>query len=205
MTKVLAGLLTLGIIASGCDGVTKQQIGTGLGAAAGAAGGIFGAKALGGGRTGQVIGGVGGALIGGVVGNQIGRYLDDRDKQQLAKATVEAAETGKTQTVSGAGSGTTMRAEVVGSTTPPQPASQQQAASPSPPPAPSSPQPGAVQPQATQTVTAPQAAPSQAAQTAASGERMCRTVRQTIVLKNGAQQQEDVTVCKGPNGWETAG
>jgi surface antigen len=138
---------------------------------------------------------------------QIGTYLDDRDKQQIAKTTVEAAETGKPQTVSGAWSGTTMRAEVVGSTTPQQPAPQRQAASPSPSPplAPSSPQPGAVQPQATQTVTAPQAAPSQAAQTAASGERMCRTVRQTIVLKNGAQQQEDVTVFKGPNGWETAG
>ena len=32
----------------------------------------------------------------------------------------------------------------------------------------------------------------------------CRTVRQTILLKGGNTRDEDITVCKGPNGWVPA-
>ncbi|QLC72357.1 glycine zipper 2TM domain-containing protein [Pseudomonas sp. LPB0260] len=30
----------------------------------------------------------------------------------------------------------------------------------------------------------------------------CRTVRQSVELPDGRNESEDVTVCKGPNGWE---
>lgn len=33
--------------------------------------------------------------------------------------------------------------------------------------------------------------------------RTCKTVKQTITLKDGSTFDEDVTACKGPNGWET--
>lgn len=41
------------------------------------------------------------------------------------------------------------------------------------------------------------------ATTQASG-RTCRTIQQEITLKDGSTHTEDVTACKGPNGWETA-
>jgi surface antigen len=34
-------------------------------------------------------------------------------------------------------------------------------------------------------------------------ERECRTINQSITLQDGTQQQEEMTACKGPNGWET--
>jgi uncharacterized protein YgiM (DUF1202 family) len=30
----------------------------------------------------------------------------------------------------------------------------------------------------------------------------CRTVNQTIILADGSEKTEDVTACRGPNGWE---
>lgn len=36
-----------------------------------------------------------------------------------------------------------------------------------------------------------------------SPERPCRTIKQTIALKDGTSREEEVTACKGPNGWET--
>jgi len=197
----LAAVLTLGVLATGCDGVTKQQLGTVLGGTAGAAGGVLGARALKGGTAGQVIGGLAGAGVGALIGNQIGKYLDDRDKQRLAKATVDTAETGRPQTVVSPESGTTIRTTPVAS--PPQQPAAKQAAAPSAPRSQTA-QPAVQEPRTAQTPT-PEAAQPQATQTAASSDRVCRTVRQTIVLKSGSQQEEDITVCKGPNGWEAVG
>lgn len=33
------------------------------------------------------------------------------------------------------------------------------------------------------------------------GARSCRTVRQTVVLRNGQETYEDVRTCRGPSGW----
>lgn len=38
----------------------------------------------------------------------------------------------------------------------------------------------------------------------ASPARECRTVKQSVVLENGTRDSEDVTVCKGPDGWQPA-
>lgn len=35
--------------------------------------------------------------------------------------------------------------------------------------------------------------------------RECKTIKQTIVTKDNREVQEDVTTCKGPNGWEVVG
>ncbi|MOA37276.1 hypothetical protein D3C78_1588550 [compost metagenome] len=32
----------------------------------------------------------------------------------------------------------------------------------------------------------------------------CRTVKQSVELPDGRSESENVTVCKGPNGWEAA-
>lgn len=58
----------------------------------------------------------------------------------------------------------------------------------------------------TTTVSAPVArTPSSTNRTAAIPEDTCKTVRQTIILKSGARQQEDVKVCRGTDGWEVVG
>lgn len=43
-------------------------------------------------------------------------------------------------------------------------------------------------------------APTQSA--SVSQSRPCRTVEQTITLKDGSKRKEEVTACEGPNGWE---
>jgi len=54
---------------------------------------------------------------------------------------------------------------------------------------------------ATVTTVAAAAPPPAATATPA---RECRTVRQSVVLENGTRDSEDVTVCKGPDGWQPA-
>lgn len=45
----------------------------------------------------------------------------------------------------------------------------------------------------------PQQASPQGTQTAA---KTCKTITQTVTLKDGTTRNEDVTACKGANGWE---
>ncbi|MDT4870886.1 Glycine zipper [compost metagenome] len=99
-----------------------------------------------------------GTAVGAVVGYGIGRYLDERDKQNMATATAQTAESGRPQEVHNPDTGTTIR-------------------------------------------TAPVATPPSTAQTSASN---CRTVQQSVELPDGRNESENVTVCKGPNGWEAA-
>ena len=41
------------------------------------------------------------------------------------------------------------------------------------------------------------------AEESVSVSRTCRTVRQTVTLEDGTTQEEEITACQGPNGWET--
>lgn len=36
-----------------------------------------------------------------------------------------------------------------------------------------------------------------------SANRTCRTIKQVITLSDGTTKEEQITACKGPNGWET--
>lgn len=162
ITVTLVLVLVWGIIA-GCANISKEKGGSGIGAIVG---GVVGSQ-VGSGRT-RVLATVLGVGAGALIGNRIGKYLDDRDKQKLANATIETAETGKPQSVVSTDSGTTMR---------------------------------------TTTVPVPSAQPSSSSTSQATtnngGE--CKIVRQTIVLKDGTRQHEDVKVCRGADGWEVVG
>lgn len=155
-------VLVLGVIA-GCANISKEQGGAGIGAIVG---GVVGSQ-FGSGGT-KVLATALGVGAGALIGNRIGKYLDDRDKQKLASATIKTAETGKPQSVVSPDSGTTMRTTTVSA-----PAAQTSTSSTSP------------------------------VATNTGGE--CKTVRQTIVLKDGTRQQEDVRVCRGADGWEVMG
>ncbi len=69
---------------AGCQTLNKQQTGTGIGAAIGA---TVGALAGGDSKGGRIAGVLIGGLVGGFVGNQIGAYLDQQDKEELARST----------------------------------------------------------------------------------------------------------------------
>lgn len=154
-TKVAVWLL-VSFLAAGCVTMsTKQGIGTAVGAAIGGTAGAQIKKH--GNRIPAIAAGV---AIGGFIGNRIGKYLDDRDRERVAQATTQTAESGRPQEIRSPTNGATIRTAAVEPT-----------------------------PQASDT---------------ANSDRVCRTVRQTIELRDGRQEQEDVTVCKGPNGWEAA-
>lgn len=92
--KFILSLILLTLLA-GCD-MNKQQMGTLIGGATGAAiGSTFGKGG------GQLVGIGLGAIAGGLVGNQIGQYMDEQDKLKMKQASYEALEntrSGKTTT-----------------------------------------------------------------------------------------------------------
>lgn len=87
-------IIVLGLTLGGCETVTKQQIGTGLG---GIAGGLAGS--LMGSGTGQLIATAFGSFAGGLAGGEIGGRLDRADREKADAAafnTLEYAPDGKT-------------------------------------------------------------------------------------------------------------
>lgn len=52
-------------------------------------------------------------------------------------------------------------------------------------------------------VTAKAAPAGEVVEASIETKRKCRTVTQTITLEDGSKRQEEITACKGPNGWET--
>jgi outer membrane protein OmpA-like peptidoglycan-associated protein len=83
-----------------CAGQTKQERGTGTGAAIGAGVGAIVGQAIGRDTKGTVLGASIGALLGGIAGNQIGAYMD-RQEQALreAMAASDAVSIQRTQDV----------------------------------------------------------------------------------------------------------
>jgi outer membrane protein OmpA-like peptidoglycan-associated protein len=87
MKKIMAAALCLAMIwmLPGCAGQTRQQRGTGTGAAVGAGVGAILGQAIGKDTKGTLIGAGIGAMLGGIAGNQIGAYMD-RQEADLAQA-----------------------------------------------------------------------------------------------------------------------
>ena len=82
--------LILGLIA--CAGQTKQQQGTGYGAAAGAGLGAILGQVIGGDTEATLIGAGIGAAVGALAGNQVGKYMDQQERDlRNAMAQSEAA------------------------------------------------------------------------------------------------------------------
>ena len=100
----LALAITLSVT-SGCANMNKQNMGTMLGAGAGAAvGSLFGKG------SGKIAAVLVGSVLGGVAGNMIGKSLDESDQAELEAATRHALDNGK------AGSTTTWRSSHSGAT-----------------------------------------------------------------------------------------
>jgi hypothetical protein len=129
---------------------TAEIFGTAIGAAAGA----YGGSRIGHGATPYVTGALG-AAAGAWLGKSIASYLSESAQQQ-------AAQSGRLQTWSDPQSGASGRAEVIQTSTSPQPT----------------------------------------ASNSTTHSRPCRTVEQTITLKDGSKRKEQVTACQTANGWE---
>lgn len=163
-----------------------------------------------------------GMAVGGFVGQQIGSMLDCEDKQAVATATQAAGEAPVGQKVSWASSTATVPPEspvttaapvqsearpVAGVTASPvktaktatsKPKTPPQVAKASPVPAPAAPSPqwAAVEPVRStgQSGNWGWVEPVSAPQTMADG-RICRTLKQVVVARNGRQAEENVTSC----------
>jgi outer membrane protein OmpA-like peptidoglycan-associated protein len=102
MKKIITSIFLLALISavSGCAMNTRQQKGTGTGAAVGAGVGAILGQAIGGNTESTLIGAGIGAVLGGIAGNQIGAYMD-RQEQDLrqAMANSEAASIRREQDV----------------------------------------------------------------------------------------------------------
>lgn len=92
MKNTIKILLTLMLVVAltGCSGMSRQQKGTGGGAAVGAGVGAILGQVIGGDTEGTLIGAGIGAALGGIAGNRIGAYMD-RQEQELQN-TVAASE-----------------------------------------------------------------------------------------------------------------
>ncbi len=91
MKKMIAGLIVVAFIASGCAEATKTQKGAGIGAAIGTVAGAGLGYAIGG-KKGALIGAGSGLLVGGLAGGAIGRYMDNQEREmRQALGQVEAA------------------------------------------------------------------------------------------------------------------
>jgi len=71
----------LGATLLGCAGASKQQSGTGVGAATGAGIGAILGQAIGKDTKGTLIGAGAGAIVGAIAGNQVGRYMDQQERE----------------------------------------------------------------------------------------------------------------------------
>jgi surface antigen len=136
---------------------TAEIFGTAIGAAAGA----YGGSRIGHGATPYITGALG-AAAGAWLGKSIASYLSESAQQQAAGATQQAAQSGRLQTWSDPQSGASGRAQVIRTSTSPQPTASNNTTQSKP----------------------------------------CRTVEQTITLKDGSKRKEEVTACQTANGWE---
>lgn len=149
--RYLSIFLVCVVIGACSSNGNKQGIGAAVGGALGAITGAAFSKS-----SNKAAGIAVGTAVGALVGYGVGRYLDDQDKQRMATATTQTAESGRAQEVHNPDTGTTIRTAPV--------------------------------------TTKPSSTPTTASN--------CRTVRQSVELPDGRNESEDVTLCKGPNGWE---
>ena len=88
--RILSAVALTALILAGCDGGTKEQFGTVIGAGVGALAG----SQIGDGR-GQLAAVAVGTLLGAIAGSQVGKSLDHADRLAMANAQQQALETGK--------------------------------------------------------------------------------------------------------------
>ena len=92
IARLTVGLALPALVLAACgpNGLSKQDVGLGVGAVAG---GVIGNQV--GSGTGKVIATAAGAVIGGIVGSEIGRSMDEQDRHYAQEAEFQALETGQ--------------------------------------------------------------------------------------------------------------
>lgn len=96
------------LLVSGCETLdSAATLGTGAGAAIG---GLIGSQMS---DDNKGLWTLAGVAAGSFVGNKIGKYLDEREKESVAEATVQSAETGEVKEWSNSETGNSGKAEVV--------------------------------------------------------------------------------------------
>lgn len=78
---VFVGIVFLCLSLMACSGASRQQKGTGYGAAAGAGLGAIIGQAIGGDTESTLLGAGAGAIVGALAGNQVGRYMDNQERE----------------------------------------------------------------------------------------------------------------------------
>lgn len=200
MKAQCVALCVVASLLSGCEGMDKEKIGAIGGGLLGAAGGAYaGSKMTKDPKTGMLIGGAVGLVGGVLIGKELGKWLDERDRKRHAEATAKALETGQSQAWTSPDTGASGQVIVK---QPTGTVSTVAASGPVPPTSPSA----VVAPAgpAPSPATAPATAPAPSVVSQSAQGRLCRTITQTIVLKDGTTKAEELTACKGPNGWEAA-
>jgi len=81
MTALLVVCVFLSVMLLACAGASKQEKGTGYGAATGAGIGAILGQAIGKDTKGTLIGAGAGAIVGAIAGNQVGRYMDRQERE----------------------------------------------------------------------------------------------------------------------------
>jgi len=96
--SIICVLLAVSLLA--CAGASKQEKGTGIGAATGAGIGAILGQAIGRDTKGTLIGAGAGAIVGALAGNQIGKYMDNQERElRQAMAQQEQASIQRQQEV----------------------------------------------------------------------------------------------------------
>jgi outer membrane protein OmpA-like peptidoglycan-associated protein len=96
--SIICVLLAVSLLA--CAGASKQEKGTGIGAATGAGIGAILGQAIGRDTKGTLIGAGAGAIVGALAGNQIGKYMDNQERElRQAMAQQEQASVQRQQEV----------------------------------------------------------------------------------------------------------
>lgn len=254
--RLLVVVCAATLVTAGCQTTNKDLSTVGGAVVGGVIGSQFGSG------SGRLIATAGGAVVGAMVGRELGRYLDERDRQQLENATATTAATGEAETWENPDSGVSGRTKVVKKE-----AREEQVAVPVlkdrveqvPPleligetyratsnlnvrggPGTDYKRVGSLQQdQAVQVAgkvkgepwymiseegigsgfthtdfmvpapaeaqvaePAPSADRPDVATASVSASRECRTVEQVVTLADGSEQTDEVTACRGPNGWE---
>lgn len=83
--RLTVALVIVSLLVAGCANMNKEEVGTAVGALAGA---VLG-KQIGGDRGAAI-----GLVLGGAIGNRIGAHMDEEDKKKLASLEQRALETG---------------------------------------------------------------------------------------------------------------
>ena len=128
--------------------------------------------------SGKTVATLAGAAIGGFAGNNIASMLSKEDQQKLSTNTIKTVETGKSQSFHNPNTGISSTTKVVDN-------GKKGTASNN-----------------NSSGTFRRSSQHDMSETSSVANDTCKTVEQSITLKDGTIKQQNVEMCKGPKGWK---